>query len=179
MAAERENDLAIVGLVRKAQGIRGEILVEALTDTPDAVFASGRRLFAGNARGEAAPDRQELGVTDSRPFKGGWLLTVEGIADRNEAEKWRGRYLLAPFTELAPPGDDQVYLHDLIGMSVSSPARGKVGLVKAFYEMPQGIMLEVATESGDVLIPYRAEAITETNIESRGIVLNDDLNFLD
>ena len=47
--------LMIVGRVRKAHGIRGELLVEPITDAPDAVFVSGRRLFAGTASGGRNP----------------------------------------------------------------------------------------------------------------------------
>ena len=42
----------IVGRVRKAHGIRGEVVVETITDAPDAIFAAGRRLFAGTAEGD-------------------------------------------------------------------------------------------------------------------------------
>ena len=41
----------IVGRVRKAHGIRGEVVVEPITDAPDAIFASGPRVFAGTASG--------------------------------------------------------------------------------------------------------------------------------
>jgi len=47
-------EYAIVGLIRKAQGIRGEVVVEPLTDKPDVVFASGSRVFAGTTDGELA-----------------------------------------------------------------------------------------------------------------------------
>ena len=46
-----DDALAIVGLIRNAQGIRGEVVIESLTDAPDAVFASGRRVFLGSATG--------------------------------------------------------------------------------------------------------------------------------
>ena len=36
-----EPEYAIVGLIRKAQGIRGEVVVEPFTDKPDVMFASG------------------------------------------------------------------------------------------------------------------------------------------
>ena len=58
----------IVGRVRKAHGIRGEVVVEPITDAPDAVFASGRRVFAGTAGGDLAPNRAELHIASSRPF---------------------------------------------------------------------------------------------------------------
>src|SRR5438046_1164975 len=81
---------------RRAHGIHGELVMEPLTDVPDAVFAPGRRVFAGTVDGAPAPDGRALIVEESRPFKGGgWIIAFHGIADRNEAERWRERYVLA------------------------------------------------------------------------------------
>ena len=98
--------LAIVGLIRNAQGIRGEVVIEPLTDARDAVFASGRRVFVGEDDSE-----RPFTVEKSRPFKGGLMVKFEGIEDRNAADLLRGRYVFSPFDELEPPGEDEVYLH--------------------------------------------------------------------
>ena len=95
--------LAIVGLIRNAQGIRGEVVIEPLTDAPDAVFASGRRVFMGAAPGKSGGEEKPMTVASSRPFKGGVMVKFEEVADRTAAELLRGRYLFAPFDELAPP----------------------------------------------------------------------------
>ena len=68
--------LMIVGRVRKAHGIRGELLVEPITDAPDMIFVSGRRLFAGTASGDPSPDAQELHITAVRPHMESVRLTL-------------------------------------------------------------------------------------------------------
>ena len=64
-------DLTIVGRVRKAHGIRGELVVEPLTDAPDAVFAPGRRVFAGTVDGDPPrrTARELASSTKAGPFK--------------------------------------------------------------------------------------------------------------
>ena len=96
----------IVGRIRKAHGIRGEVGVEPITDAPDAIFASGHRVFAGTATGDLAPGRVELHVANSRPFNDGFLVAFTEIPDRTVAETWRGRYLLVPADEV-PALDDE------------------------------------------------------------------------
>lgn len=179
-------EYAIVGLIRKAQGIRGEVVVEPLTDKPDVVFASGSRVFAGTTDGELAvvhvsgeDEVPTLTIARSQPFKKGLIVQFEELQDRDSAELWRGRYLLAPFSELPPLQDDEVYLHDLTGMKVASSDGAEIGEVTAFYELPQGIMLDVKTSRGSVLIPYRAEIIVRTDLETRTIVMDDKLGLLD
>ena len=162
--------LAIVGLIRNAQGIRGEVVVEPLTDAPDAVFASGRRVFAGE---------KPLTVADSRPFKGGMMVKFEEIAARNAAEVLRGTYLFSPFDELAPPAEDEVYLHDLIGMAVRLDTGESMGSVDAYYELPQGLTLEVKTAKGTVLVPYRPEVVDHVNREAREVVVKSEVGIFD
>ena len=179
-----EPEYAIVGLIRKAQGIRGEVVVEPLTNKPDVVFASGSRVFAGTATGDlavarGAGERPTLMITGSKPFKKGLIVQFEELRDRDSAELWRGRYLLAPFSELPPLEDDEVYLHDLMGMTVVSAQGEQVGTVTTFYELPQGIMLDVETPRGSVVIPYRPEIIVQTDIGARTITIDDKLGFLD
>ena len=182
-----EPEYAIVGLVRKAQGIRGEVVVELLTDKPDVVFASGSRVFAGDSEGNLAVPRdlhgeQEpviLTIENTKPFKGGLIVQFEQIRDRDSAELWRGRYLLAPFSELPPLEDNQVYLHDLIGMKVHGRGGEELGTVSTFYELPQGIMLDVATARGSVLVPYRPEIVVRTDVEARTVVIDESLGFMD
>jgi 16S rRNA processing protein RimM len=182
-----EPEYAIVGLIRKAQGIRGEVVIEPLTDKPDVVFASGSRVFAGTSDGDLAivtdvkgeEETPTLTVVGTKPFKKGLIVQFEELQDRDSAELWRGRYLLAPFAELPPLQEDEVYLHDLIGMSVVSTNGEPLGAVTTFYELPQGIMLDVKTKGGSTIIPYRPEIIVRTDITERKIVIDDTIGLFD
>jgi len=170
---------AVVGLIRNAQGIRGEVVVELLTDAPDVIFASGARVLMGDVRGNVRDETQPLVVESSRPFKGGLMVAFEGTADRNAAELLRGRYLLVPFAELTPPEDDEIYLHDLPGMRVELDNGAHVGDVKSYYELPQGLTLDVMTPEGSVLVPYRAEVIESTDSIARVIVVKSALGLFE
>ena len=182
-----DSEYALVGLIRKAQGIRGEVIVEPLTDKPDVVFASGSRVFAGTADGEPAvaydvkgeEEIPTLTISSSKPYKQGLMVKFEEIQDRGSAELWRGRYLLARFSELPPPEEDEVYLHDLIGMKAESTSGEPIGTVKTFYELPQGIILDLETAKGIILVPYRPEAIVRTDVAARTVIINEAMGFTD
>jgi 16S rRNA processing protein RimM len=181
-----ESNLVIVGKVRKAQGIKGELLVESLSDSGESTFSAGRRLIAGNAAGDVLPRPKglpgegpiELVISRSRPFKGGWLIIVEGIEDRSEAEKWRGRYLLAPQSDLEPPGENEVYLHDLVNLAVENSDGSVVGRVNGYYELPQGLMLEIRNENGETLLPYRPEVVAHVDMERRVLTLHAGVDYI-
>jgi 16S rRNA processing protein RimM len=173
-------ELAIVGRVRKAHGIHGELVIEPLTNAPVAVFAAGRRVFAGTVHGDALPNGRELVVEESRPFKGGWIVAFKGLSDRNEADLWRERYLFAPVAELEPVGEGEVYLHDLFGLAVvHAGSLEPVGEVTDVYELPQGVMLDVRRPSGSVLIPFRAEVVTRVDLAERRLEIDPPAGLLE
>jgi 16S rRNA processing protein RimM len=173
----------IVGRVRKAHGIRGEVVVEAITDAPDAVFAPGRRVFAGPAAGDLAPNRTELHVDSSRPFNEGLLVGFAEVPDRNVAETWRGRYLLLPADEIPAPGDEEIYVHELLGMRVELESGELVGTVDETYELPQGLALDVRRapprEKETLLILYDDRTIASVDKDSRVIVVTPPEGLLE
>jgi 16S rRNA processing protein RimM len=172
-------ELAIVGRLRKAHGVRGEVVVEVITDTPDAIFAPGGRVLAGTADGEPTRDRIELHIESARPFKDGLLVRFQEIGDRDTADSWRERYLLVPVDELQPPGEGEVFYHELLGMQVRTADGATLGPVTELYELPQGLTLEVRRSNGTVLIPYREGWVVSTDRGSREIVIDPPDGLLD
>jgi 16S rRNA processing protein RimM len=170
-------DCASVGRIRRPHGVRGELVVEALTDEPGAIFAPGRRVFRGTNDGELwrAPrthELQALTITGMRPFKEGLLLTVDAIADRTEAEKWNGRHLMVPVEELSEPEEGEVFAHELVGMTLVDAASGKeIGPVVEFYELPQGLLLEFRAGETLASVPFVEEFIVEVDREGRRIAV--------
>jgi 16S rRNA processing protein RimM len=173
----------IVGRVRKAHGVRGAVVVEPITDVPDAIFASGRRVYAGTASGDLAPTRAELHVETSRPFNDGLLVAFTELPDRTVAETWRGRYLLVPADEVPAPSDDEVYVHELPGMRVELESGEVVGIVDATYDLPQGLAIDVrrgAPREGEtVLLLFDDRTIASVDRETRRIVVTPPEGLLE
>ncbi len=150
-----------------------------MTDAPDAVFASGARLFAGTTDGDLRANAPQLHVASARPFKDALLVAFDEIADRNAAELWRDRYLLVPMNELEPPGDDEIFLHDLVGLTVVLESGETVGEVIAFYDLPHSILLEIQRPKGTALLPYNDEFVQEIDIEGKRITISPPAGLLD
>jgi 16S rRNA processing protein RimM len=170
--------LIIVGRVRKAHGVNGAVVVEALSDDGDAVFSAGRRVIAGTTTGDPTKDRRELHITSSTPFKGGYIVRFDEIADRDAAELWRDRFLLAPDDELVPPAENEIYIHEIPGMRVELESGGVVGVVTDVFELPQGLTLDVARERGSIMIPYD-RVVTSVDRHARVIRIDPPLGLLE
>lgn len=170
-------DCAIVARVRRPHGVRGELVVESFTDEPDAILAPGRRLFQGTHDGNlwldpASRRPREVHVQGLRPFKDGWLITLDAVGDRTEAERWNGRHLLVPVSELSEPEDGEVFAHELVGMQlVDAESRAPLGEVVEFYELPQGLLLECRNAQGLFSLPFVDEFVDEVDRAGRRIVV--------
>ena len=109
-----------VGRIVKPHGIRGEVIVELVTNRTERV-ATGSVL---------ATPSGSLEVERSSPHQGRWIVAFAGVADRNQAEALRGTRLSAE------PIDDEgeLWVHALIGaevVDVAGRAHGRVESVEA------------------------------------------------
>ena len=170
----------IVGRLRKSHGLRGEIIVEPITDAPAEVFSAGRVLFAGDANGDPLATPPELTVRETRPHANGLLaVQFEEMRDRDEASRWTNRYLFSPAGELEPLAEGEVYQHELEGMRVILESGELVGRVTGVFELPHGLAHAVAREQGSVHIPFNDVFIHAVKRAERTVVIAPPPGLLD
>lgn len=156
-----------VAHVRRAHGLRGELLVRALTARPDAIYTPGRRLFAGDAG-----DAREFVVRSARPTHDGWLIAFDGITDRTSAEHWRGLELWAEREEDAAESSDLPFAADLIGLRLELGDGTVLGTVENYYDLPQGSVLEVARGDELILFPLHPQFVERVDVMRGALVVN-------
>ena len=138
MASSGRGPLLEVGRVVKPHGLRGEVIVDLVTNRRE-------RLAAG---AKLATRTGELEVRRSSPHQGRWIVAFEGIDDRSGAESLRGTVLLAEPLE----DPDALWVHDLVGAEVSTPDGRSHGKVVAVEANPPSDLLVLA---GGELVPLR------------------------
>jgi 16S rRNA processing protein RimM len=114
----------VVGRIRRAHGIRGDVAVEVRTDEPT------RRLATGNVLATDPADHGPLTVTASRWHSGAFLMSFAEVQDRTAAEQLRGTWLVMDSADIGPTGDpDEFYDHELIGLTAVTVAGERIGVV--------------------------------------------------
>jgi 16S rRNA processing protein RimM len=172
-------DLLIVGMIRKAHGIKGECFVSPVTDDVAGIFEEGRSLRLGDRDGR--PDESGLALTiqAAREFKGGLICRFEGVRDRNAAEVLRGRSLLISHEDVRPLEVGEYFLHDLVGLEVRTVDGVTVGHVVEIYETGSGHVLGVADGERERLIPFADRIVKEIDMDERLIVIEPLPGLLD
>ncbi|MCI0434543.1 MAG: ribosome maturation factor RimM [Gemmatimonadetes bacterium] len=175
----RNARLLAVGHVTKAHGTKGELFVWPLTDHTEDVFAEGMMLQVADEDG-VTDVSDTLTVARARGFKRGLLVLFDGIADRDAAEAYSGRYLYASSAVLAPPGEDEVYYHDLVGLRVETVAGEDVGMVRRVFEMKPADQLEIEGQDGVLrLVPLIRPIVQAVDVEQGRVVIDPPPGLLE
>jgi 16S rRNA processing protein RimM len=167
----------LVGRIVKPHGIRGELVVEPRTDSPEIRFAAGSVLSANLRDGS----KRDVTVTAARAHSGRLLVVVEGVADRDDAENLRGSLLLAPEADLPPTGDpDEFYDHELEGLAVVTTDGTKIGVVAEVLHGAGNDLLQVSREGGgELLVPFVNQIVPEVDVRGGRVVIDPPDGLLD
>jgi 16S rRNA processing protein RimM len=169
-------DEIVVGLIRRAHGLDGEVLVELSTGDPDAVFTPDR-VF--RARGAPGGRENRLTLTQARSHKGGLLLKFREIRDRSAAESLQGRELGIPLDQLRDLDEDEFFLHELVGYEVVQMDGRPVGEVVTSYETGAQVLLGVSAGEREILIPFGRQLVMEVDRAGRRIVIDPPPGLLE
>jgi 16S rRNA processing protein RimM len=167
----------VVGRLRKPHGLKGDVTLFPLTDTPETVFTPGREVWLVNLEGDTVAG--PLTVERSRSYHREWLVKFIGVDDRDALDPYRGQFLGVPQESLAPLAEGEVYLHELDGFSVRLEDNTPLGLVSAVYELPSGLMIEVQGPKREFLLPYKKEFVQQVDRPGRRLVVSLPEGLLD
>jgi len=140
-------DMVLVGAITGAHGIRGEVKLRSFTADPAAIASYSPLETAKGTKVE---------IAKLRPQKDGFIAILRGVADRNAAEALRGTELFVPRERLPEPEDDEVYVHDLIGLAVHLADGSRLGEIVDVVDYGAGDLIDVRIEGrrDTVLIPF-------------------------
>jgi 16S rRNA processing protein RimM len=168
------DEMAAVGRIARAHGIRGQVILNADTDFPEERFQPGATLFT-QREGEVQP----LTLTTVRFQNARPVIGIEGVNTMNAAEELAGLELRVPIGELAPLPEGTFYHHDLTGCLVVTSGGVQVGIVEDVEGTPGGSRLVVAGANGEILIPLATEICRTIDVAQKRIVIEPPEGLLD
>jgi 16S rRNA processing protein RimM len=160
-------DMALVGRIARAHGLRGQVIVNLETDFPEERFQPGAELFVERG-GRVEP----LTITTVRFHRERPVIGLHGVESMTQAETLAGLELRVPLDALAALPDGVFYRHDLIGCRVETTSGGDVGVVTDVEGSMAGSRLVIEGTAGEVLIPLAAEICREIDPGGKRIVID-------
>lgn len=149
-----------IGGIARAHGIRGEVVV--YTHDPDSeILGDVETIFVGGVVRK---------IASARNTQKGWLVALEGVVTRNDAEALRGQVVEVARDALQLDEGD-VLLDDMIGCRVVLPDGRPWGTIASVEIGPQDLLV---IHDGEIerLLPLVDELVTNIDI-ANGVVTVD------
>jgi len=154
-----------VAYIRGPRGFKGE-LAAALFSTSSDNLKIGQPVTIN--KGEKSYDTE---VEFIKHLRKGIGLKLAGINDEQTAESWRGGEILVEMSELEPLGEGEFYNFQLEGLTIYEEDGTRLGEIKAIDDSAGNPLLTIATENGEVLIPFVSAIVKSVDLEKKKMVI--------
>ena len=162
----------LLGRVRGAFGVRGELKLESFTDPADAIFRY-QPWSLRDARGAA----RELTGARGRVTPKGIVARFPDIEDRDAAEALLGTEVWVPREALPPPKPGEYYWIDLEGLRVVNTEGADFGTVSHLFSTGVNDVL-VAHGDRERMIPFvEPDYVTSVDFDAGVITVDWDADF--
>jgi 16S rRNA processing protein RimM len=160
------DDMALVGRIARAHGLRGQVIVNLDTDFPETRFQPGAELFI-----ERGGTISALRLTTVRFHRDRPVIGIEGVTTMTEAEALAGCELRIQPERLAALPAGTFYHHDLVGCRVETSDGRTVGTVSGVEGTMAGSRLVIAGTRGEILIPLVSDICPTIDVGAKRIVV--------
>lgn len=168
-----------VGFVFRAHGMEGELKVNPEHTDDPARFEELDTVYLG--RTPRAVTRHEIASVRYQETKRGTtvILGLADVASRSDAEAVIKQKVFADEADLEL-ADDEIFIHDLVGLSVVTEAGETLGTVANYMEMPaQDVFVVRRPEAGEAMIPAVEDFIVDIDLDGGRLVVRPIEGLLD
>ncbi len=152
-----------VAKIVKPQGIKGELKVLALTDTPSDLCAFTKVYAGGNA----------YKMLNVRPCGGDCaIVALGGVCDRNAAELLRGVTLEVKREDAPALPEGRYYIADVVGCKAVTESGAEIGVVKSVTPARCDIYEVEKSDLSRLIFPAAEGVIENIDVENGVITLN-------
>ncbi|MBX7187244.1 MAG: ribosome maturation factor RimM [Vicinamibacteria bacterium] len=159
---KEDADSVTIGIILRPHGIRGEVVVEPLTDN-ETRFATLEDVRVVRPSGSSV----RLKVTSMFPHKGRLVIQFEGIATIEDAETLRASELRIPVASLPSLPAGSYYHHELRGLDVRVESGDSIGTVTDLWETGATPVLVIHdAKARETLLPLVDAFIIEVDVKA-------------
>jgi 16S rRNA processing protein RimM len=173
-----------IGCIVAPQGLKGEMRLYPSSDFPERFLEPGQRWLQGPKDDSPRPVRLLKGRF--LQGKGLYIVQLDGISNRDQAESLRNHSLLIPATERPSLDEGDFYVADLVGLTVILQASGQsIGIVTDLYEAGNDLLeVTVTPETPNskpqrVLVPFVDEIVPVVDLDQGVLEITPPAGLLD
>lgn len=164
MPESAKQNLVLYGKITKRHGLYGEVKVFAFGGHPETLSGIGKVYVE-------VPDRKEprrFGLSRIKIQKNVAIVKLEDVDTPEAADALKNLHVLVKKDDLHPPGEDEYYWTDLIGLRVCTSHGDNIGEVRDLIDSGgYDILVIKSPERGkEFLVPFVKKFVTAVDLEA-------------
>ena len=163
-----------VGKISKSVGLKGEVRVSLLTDSPDR-FRTLKSAWIGSE--EATATRYK--IQSVRVSPAAVVMQIEEVQTRTAADSLRGQFVFVADKDEVKPKKGSYFIHEIVGMTVVDEAGELIGTVREVMQLPANDVWVVTSGEKEYLIPAIKEVIRSVDVGRKTVVVRPMEGMLD
>lgn len=157
-----------VGTVYRKHGIRGDVKVYPLTDSPQR-FLDFHEVVIEDREGR----RRSVRIDRVRFQKDRLILHFEGVDTPEDVEPLLQSTVLIHRSEAAPLPEGRYYYADIIGLSVYTEEGRYLGTVEGIMETGSNDVYVVREGTREVLVPAIAQVLRKVDLKNQKLIVHE------
>jgi 16S rRNA processing protein RimM len=157
-----EPEYLVIGKLRHPHGLRGEMLMEVITDFPERL-QPGVQVFVGE-------DHRPLHLRSQRNHAKGLLVAFKGFETPESVGEFRNAMVFTATAQLPKLPEGEYYHHQLIGLDVVSDEGQELGRLTEIMTTAANDIYVIHNQAGqELLLPAIDEVVLAVDLLQRKI----------
>ena len=173
-------DWLVVGIITSAHGVKGQLKIKSLSDFKERFTEPGKRWIQ---KDNEPPVPQTLLSGYQRPGKDTFIISLDGVKNRNQAEELKLCKLLVKKDDIPKLKDDEFHINQLLNLQVKLVVKNELRVIGKVVDLITGnntlIVIKLNKNEKNVLIPFVKEIVPEIDKKNNFLIINPPTGLLD
>ena len=174
------NEWLVVGLITSCHGINGQVKVKSLSDFDERFLEPGMRWLQ---KENESPSEVELTSGFKQPGKETFIIKLQGINTRNDAEQLKEFKILVKPNKLPKLKKGEFHLLELINLQVKILEDEQLKIIGKVINLENEknnlLVIELFKNQKKVLIPFVKEIVPLVDIKNNFLIINPPNGLLE
>ena len=173
-------DWLVIGIITSSHGVAGKLNIKSLSDFKERFTQPGKRWVQKN---NEKPIPFNLISGFQKPGKESFIICLEGIKDRIQADNLKSSKLLVKSNDIPKLNENEFHLNQLLDLDVKLFVKSEIKVigkvVDLITENNNLIVIRLNQNNKDILIPFVKEIVTTIDIKNKYLVIDPPKGLLD
>ena len=174
------NEWLIVGLITSCHGINGQVKVKSLSDFEERFLKPGIRWLQ---KENEPPSKIELTSGFKQPGKETFIVKLQGINNRNDAEQLKKYKILVKTNSIPKLKKEEFHFLELVNLQVKTLENDELKLIGKVLNLENEknnlLVIELFKNQKKVLVPFVKEIVPLVDIKNNFIIINPPKGLLE